>query len=49
MQFLIGGYRTASTDTAGFTGEVYRGVCLNTVPDGVTVLRSDIRTWVAAA
>lgn len=49
VQFLIGGYRTASTDTAGFTGEVYRGVCLNTVPDGVTVLRSDIRTWVAAA
>ena len=49
VQFLIGGYRTASTDTAGFTGEVYRGVCLNTVPDGVTVKRSDIRTWVAAA
>ena len=39
----------ASVDTAGFTGEVYRGLCLNTIPDGVTVLRSDIRTWVAAA
>ena len=49
IQFLIGGVRSASVDTAGFTGEVYRGLCLNTIPDGVTVLRSDIRTWVAAA
>lgn len=49
IQFLIGGVRSASVDTAGFTGEVYRGLCLNTIPDGVTVLRSDIRTWAAAA
>ena len=48
VHFLMGGTRSGGTTSADFTGQVAGMIVLNTIPDGVSVVRSDIRAWLAA-
>ena len=45
--FIMGANRAASANTADWTGQCYRQIGLNVIPDGT--LRTSIRTWLAAA
>jgi hypothetical protein len=44
----MGANRTGAGNSADFTGQVAGMIVLNTIPDGVSVVRSDIRAWLAA-
>ena len=48
VHFLMGANRTGAGNSADFTGQVAGMIVLNTIPDGVSVVRSDIRAWLAA-